>query len=113
MIKEKEFQIITKDGKKEVVVKAQSRILDRSAYFLSKAESKLLKETALSYGDRASAYYLIVCLMLNCGLRRSEVVKLRIEQVNLVDMRIELGLDTKTRTPRVIPFNEELKRSLL
>jgi integrase len=51
--------------------------------------------------------------MLNCGLRREEAIKLRIEQINQADRMIELGTDTKTHTTRKVPISEELFKHIL
>lgn len=108
-----EFQATQTKTGIEITQTVNKRIYDRSAYFLSFEEAKALKETALTYGLNAVRYYVIICLGLNCGLRRIEITKLKIEQINLVNNMIELGLDTKTRTPRSIPIMDDLKKYLL
>ncbi len=101
----------TKNGVK-ISPRIKKRILDYSAYYLSAEEIKKLKETALSFGRNAPIYYAMICLMVNCGLRRSEVCNLRIEQINFDGNMVELGANTKTRIPRKIPFNDEVARAL-
>lgn len=105
MVQEKEGGKIAKTKKR--------RVLDYSSYFLSLEEAKRLKEAALGFGERANTYSALISLMLNCGLRRKEAINLKVEQINLQEMLLELGMDTKTRTPRKVPFNEELKRGFL
>lgn len=97
----------------QVLKQEEQRILDRSDYFLSMDEAKRLKEAALGAGERSTTYYALVCLMLNCGLRRAEAINLLVEQVNFEVGMIEMGMDTKTRTPRKVPFNDELRRVLI
>jgi len=99
--------------KGEVVRVVEEKITDRSAYFLSHDEAKRLKDAALTYGVLSTTYYALVSLMLNCGLRRAEAINLKIEQVNMADSMIELGTETKTKTPRKIPFSDDLRKSLL
>ena len=110
---EQEFEVLQTKTGQVVVKKMRQRILDYSKYFLSYEEAKKMKDTALSFGQKANIYYCLISLMLNCGLRRSEARKLKIEQINMTNMRVELGVDTKTRTPRQIPFSENLKMQLL
>jgi integrase len=101
----------TKQGV-EVRRLATKRILDYSAYYLTADEIKRIKDAASSFGKLAPTYLAIISLMVNCGLRRGEVVSLRCNQVNFDNKRVELGTETKTRTPRSIPFNAEVERTL-
>lgn len=110
---EQQYQIVQEKDRATIATLAKKRVLDYSGYFLTHEEAKRLKEAALGFGTRANTYFALVGLMLNCGLRRAEAVSLRIEQVNMKDMLLELGTDTKTRTPRKVPFNDELKRALI
>lgn len=91
----------------------QKRIYDRSAYFLSKDEVAKLKEVSLTFGDNAVRYFVIISLGINCGLRRSEIANIKINQINLKDNMLEFGLDTKTKTPRRVPITEELRKYIL
>lgn len=105
-------QIYIKKGNKILKEPIKRRITDRPAYFLTKEEIKALKETAYKHGELTITYSTIIMLMVNCGLRRSEAVNLKIEDIDFDNKMVMLGEDTKTGVPRKIPYNDELERNI-
>jgi len=114
MVEEQSYEMVEENGQTIMKKVVKQRIHNRSLYFLTHEEAKKLKDTALTFGtDRANQYYAIISLGINVGLRRKEIANLNIKQVNLKDKYIQLGIDTKTRESRIIPIQDDLKKTLI
>ena len=107
------YIVVQQEGKTTVVERqVNRRVVDYSAYYLTVEEVKQLKDACMKYNELAPNYLAMMCLMVNCGLRRSEVVNLKVQQVDFESGMVKLGFDTKTRLPRNIPFTDEVARAL-
>ena len=113
-----EYEIIEKNGVKQIIkqryIPKNPKITNRSEYFLTRNEIKLMKETALTYGKNAVTYHAMICLLVQDLFSRADVVNLKNEYVHLDERKIVLPLhSTKKRQPRICPISNELKYDLL
>jgi integron integrase len=68
-------------------------------------------EVKLVMGNLKGIYNLITMLMYGCGLRMSEVIKLRIKDIDLGFDKVYIW-DSKSLTDRVVPLPLKLKKRL-
>lgn len=93
---------------------ANPKIEDRRYYRLTDDEIKRMRDATATYppGIRDN-YHCMLLLMLTSGLRRDNVVNLRVEQVDWENQALRIKApDIKTRISTIAPFTEETARYL-
>lgn len=107
-----EFEAVETKGGITIARHKKRRIEDYSQYCLTDDEIRRILDAAASYGKLGNTYAAIVQLMLFCGLRRHEVINLRVENVDFENGLLRLKI-TKRNYPRASPMPRTLRERLL
>ena len=86
------------------------RIIHRD-YTISKEECMKILNAAYKYDPFTKKYYVLVLLLLTCGLRKSELLMLRKSQISFEFNQIEITRGQKT-SAGVVVMTDLLKREL-
>ena len=111
-MKQRQKQVLVKRGK-TVQVKEIKSVNEGSEFFLLPEEIKKIEDSCDSLKDSV-----IILLLSRCGLRRSEVAHLRIEEVDFkpVSKEIDNGWlnlhHTKGAVERKVPIDRETLRGI-
>lgn len=94
-----EYNPMHKIGKKK-----KNKAVKLRARFLSEEEISLLKQAAR---EKSYIFYVFVLIALNTGARYSEILHLKVENIDMKNLRIHY-LNTKNETNRGVPITKKL-----